>query len=241
MASTLPTGHVIDSHTHRWRQLLCAYSGAMTVYGGRSSWMVPPGYAVFIPAGSVHSIRMWGDVAMRSLYFPATLESRALEPGECRVLPVSPLLRELVQRVIELHALDSRVAAHQNLLSVLLEELAAAQANVEPVMPLVLPLPADARALAVARHILCEPACAEGLDFLARRYAASRRTLERLFRNETGLSFGMWRQKARMLDSIRLLAEGKSVTDTALDSGYDSLSAFIAAFKKTFGYTPGRM
>src|SRR5215471_16547589 len=78
MAATLTSGHVIDSHTHGWRQLLCAYSGAMTVYGGRSSWMVPPGFAVFIPAGSVHSIRMWGDVEARSLYFPATLPSPAL-------------------------------------------------------------------------------------------------------------------------------------------------------------------
>jgi hypothetical protein len=34
-----------------------------------------------------------------------------------------------------------------------------------------------------------------------------------------------------LLDSIRLLAEGQSVTDTALDCGYSSVSAFIAAFK----------
>jgi len=63
--------------------------------------------------------------------------------------------------------------------------------------------------------------------------------LDRRFRDETGMRFGMWRQKARLLDSIRLLAEGKSVTDAALDCGYSSVSAFIGAFKSTFGYTPG--
>ena len=76
---------------------------------------------------------------------------------------------------------------------------------------------------------------------LAKQHGVARRTLERRFRDETGMSFGMWRQKARLLDSIRLLAEGKSVTDTALDCGYSSVSAFIAAFKVTFGYTPGRL
>lgn len=70
-------------------------------------------------------------------------------------------------------------------------------------------------------------AAGETLDRLSRRYRAGRRTLERLFRNETGLSFGLWRQKARMLDSVRLLSEGESVTDAALDSGYNSVSAFI--------------
>jgi len=85
------------------------------------------------------------------------------------------------------------------------------------------------------------PSSGDSIDALARRYGASRRTLERLFRRQTGLSFGMWRQKARLLDSIRLLAEGKSVTEAAFDSGYAGVSAFVAAFKRTFGYTPGRL
>ena len=113
--------------------------------------------------------------------------------------------------------------------------------NIVPEAPLLLPLPADTRAMAVARHVLACPAGEDTFDDLARRYAVGRRTLERLFRDETGLSFGLWRQKVRMLHSIRLLAEGKSVTDAALDTGYTSVSAFIAAFKHTFGCTPGRL
>lgn len=55
---------------------------------------------------------------------------------------------------------------------------------------------------------------------IARQHAVARRKLGRRFREETGMSFGMGRQNARLLDSIRLLAEGKSVTDAALDCGY---------------------
>ena len=79
------------------------------------------------------------------------------------------------------------------------------------------------------------------IDALAKQHRIARRTLERRFRGETGMSFGMWRQKARLLDSIRLLAEGESVTHAALECGYSSVSAFIAAFKGTFGCTPGRL
>jgi AraC-like DNA-binding protein len=197
--------------------------------------MIPPGKAVFIPAGCSHSIRMWGKVTVRSLYFPASLKAPALAFEECRVLSVTPLLRELILRVIECSALDLRVPSHQSLLNVLLDEM-----NIAPVAPLMLPLPEDARALAVARHMLACPTAAESLDELSHRYGVGRRTLERLFSRQTGLSFGLWRQKVRLLDSIRLLAEGKSVTDTAFDTGYASVSAFIAAFKHTFGCTPAR-
>jgi len=240
MASNLSSGYVIEEHTHPWHQFVCACTGAMTVYGGRSSWIIPPGKGVFLPAGITHSIRMWGDVAARSLYFPASLNAPALAGDACRVVSLTPLLRELILRVIELRALDSRIPAHQSLLNVLLDEMND-EMNLAPETPLLLPLPAESRALAVARYVLDVPGSASTLDDLAHRYGASRRTLERLFRRQTGLSFGLWRQKVRLLHAIRLLAEGKSVTETALDTGYASLSAFIAAFKRTFGYTPGRL
>src|SRR6185503_15231595 len=119
---------------------------------------------------------------------------------------------------------------------VLMDELAAA-----PVEPLLLPMPSDPRALAAANGILASPADEATTDDVARRSALSARTLERLFRAETGMTFGLWRQKARLLESVRLLAEGGTVTAAAIDSGYSSVSAYIAAFKQTFGCTPGAM
>jgi AraC-like DNA-binding protein len=101
-----------------------------------------------------------------------------------------------------------------------------------------LPLPVDLRALAAAMRVLESPAEGVSLKALARQYGVGARTLERLFRAETGMSFGLWRQKARLLESIRMLVENRSVTDAAFESGYASVSAYIAAFKLTFGCTP---
>ena len=236
LATTYSSGDAIPTHTHGWHQLLYARTGAMTVLGERTSWMIPPGRAVLIPARIQHSIQMWGDVAMRSLYFPPTFPAPALDVSECRVISVTALLRELILRVVELAALDSRATSEAHLMSVLMDELRAA-----PLRPLALPLPADPRALAAATHVLENPADGMTLGRLARHCGVGARTLERLFRAETGMRFGLWRQKARLLKSIRLLVETRSVTHAALESGYSSVSAYIAAFKQTFGCTPGAL
>jgi AraC-like DNA-binding protein len=230
------SGYQMASHQHPWHQLLYASSGAMTVSTASSSWMIPTARAVFIPARIAHAIRMWGTVEMRTLYLAPALTR--FQDAECRVLEVAPLLRELILRTVERMALDCRVEHDSRLIGLLEDEVATAMVAAEE-SPLVLPMPQDERALAVARSVLAQPLRDENVDELAQQHAVARRTLERRYRDETGMSFGMWRQKARLQHSIRLLAEGMSVTDTALDCGYASVSAFIAAFKGTFGYTPG--
>jgi AraC-like DNA-binding protein len=39
---------------------------------------------------------------------------------------------------------------------------------------------------------------------------------------------------------MRQLGEGESVTNVALETGYEDVSSFIAAFKKSTGQTPAR-
>jgi AraC-like DNA-binding protein len=238
LATNYASGYQIASHRHSWHQLLYATSGAMTVSTERSSWMIPTARAVFIPAQCVHAIRMWGTVQMRTLYLSPPLSN--FEKLECHVLEVAPLLRELILRAVERMGLDSRVGHDSRMIGLLEDEVNRAMAAADG-SALVLPMPQDERALALAHAVLAQPLRNENVDDLAKLHGVARRTLERRYRDEIGMSFGVWRQKARMLDSIRLLAEGVSVTDTALDCGYASVSAFIAAFKGTFGYTPGRL
>jgi AraC-like DNA-binding protein len=238
LATNYSSGYQIAAHQHPWHQLLYATSGAMTVSTERFSWMIPAARAVFIPARTAHAIRMWGTVEMRTLYLAPAFAR--FEKLECRVLEVMPLLRELILRAVERMGLDSRVAHDSRLIGLLEDEVNVAVAAAAD-SPLALPMPQDERALALAHSLLAQPLSSDSVDRLAKRHGIARRTLERRYREETGMSFGVWRQKARLLDSIRLLAESVSVTDTALDCGYRSVSAFIAAFKRTFGYTPGQL
>src|ERR1051326_842812 len=99
LATNYANGYRIESHQHRWHQLLYAITGAMTVSTDWSSWMIPTGRAVFIPAGCAHAIRMWGTVEMRTLYLSPALTK--FENAQCRVVEVAPLLRELILRIVE--------------------------------------------------------------------------------------------------------------------------------------------
>jgi AraC-like DNA-binding protein len=118
---------------------------------------------------------------------------------------------------------------------VLLDQLEAL-----PTIPLQLPVPRDPRAVRVAEWLRKNPDAPGLLKQVARRAGASVRTLERLFRAETGMTFGKWRQQLRLLHALRELAAGRPVTVVALEVGYDSPSAFIAMFRSALGTTPTR-
>jgi len=106
--------------------------------------------------------------------------------------------------------------------------------------PLELVWPSDPRARRVAeraRATLSEPLDAARL---VEGSGASLRTIERLFRRETGTTLERWRVRLRALEALRGLARGDSVTETALAVGYRGTSAFVAMFRRTLGVPPGR-
>lgn len=230
---TFQDGHRLDRHTHPWGQLVYAASGTMRVSTPDTAWLVPPTRAIWAPAGTPHEIEMRGTVAMRTLYLASDGDGSRL--SACRAIEVSPLLRELILHIVALQRLDLDDPAHVRLEGLLLDLLAASQTA-----PLELPLPADSRARAFADRLLAEPGARTGFAALARGSGASLRTLQRLFLAETGLSLEAWRGRARLQQAVAALSRGASVTETALEAGYQSSSAFIAAFKRTFGETPAR-
>jgi AraC-like DNA-binding protein len=219
-----------------WGQLLFAARGMLTAHTDAGLWVVPAHQAVWVPAGVRHSVEIAGGIALRALYLsPSSPAVRGRLPDVCRVVEISPLLREVLRRTMRLRTLDRRTAAERHLLDVLLDEL-----TVLPLVPLDLPMPRDARGVRAAAWIRAEPAARHTLDEVARAAAASPRTLERLFRAETGLPFGVWRQRARLLHALQRLAEGETVGAAANAVGYESTSAFVAAFRRALGTTPGR-
>jgi len=107
-------------------------------------------------------------------------------------------------------------------------------------VPLQLPMPRDPRGRKLAAMLRQQPNDDRSVAALSEVSGASRRTMERIFITEAKMTVGEWRRRLRLLHGVRLLAGGESVTNSALDAGYASTSAFIAAFKKTFGTTPSR-
>ena len=124
-------------------------------------------------------------------------------------------------------------AQQERLAGVILDELAAL-----PVEQLGLAMPRDPRLLRIAEALVADVADPRGLVAWAAWANIPGRTLSRRFVEETGFTFTAWRQRARLLRALELLAQGLPVTTVSLDLGYDNVGAFIALFRRTYGVTP---
>ncbi len=233
MAKEFADGAHVTPHSHPRAQLLFASSGVMRLKTAVEAWIVPPLRAVVIPAGTEHEIRMSGAVAMRTLYIaPAALPWLS---ERCAVIEVSGLLRELVLAVVEEPVAYERGSRADLIMELILSELRDAAR-----VPLCLPLPCEPRLRALCEALLADPARNDTLEAWAERSGACSRTLVRLFRRETGLSFTLWRQQVRLAEAVSQLALGRPVATVADALGYASASAFTAMFRRALGETPRR-
>jgi AraC-like DNA-binding protein len=227
-ASTRADGYTIPLHRHRRGQLLHAITGIMRIETADSVWIVPPARALWVPPELAHETSMRGRVEIRTLYI-APAHCRSL-PAQAAVVEVSRLLRELILAALEEppdYADNSRGASIAQLI---LTELGRLRHQ-----SLTVPMPRDPRALRVARPLLGNCAINLDLDGWAERAGASRRTLARLFRGETGMSFAEWRALLRAVDGMARIAGGASVGEAAASVGYASPSAFSAMVRRSLG------
>jgi len=217
-------------HRHARGQLFGSLQGLLSVGVEGGVWVVPAIHAVWLPPHHVHSARSHGPFNGWSAYI-AEAACGTLPRRPC-TLRVSGLLREAVLRASSwpIEPLDE---ARAHVAAVILDEIR----NL-PVETFGLPLPKEVRLQRIARALIDDPADARSLEQWAEWGAVSTRTLSRRFVAETGFNFTAWRQRARLMRALELLAAGTPVTSIAIELGYSTATAFINLFRKTFGETP---
>lgn len=186
---------------------------------------------MWIPPNMVHSLRSFGKISGWMVRLDA--RGRAGLPVEPGILALSPLLKEVVLRMMTWVETPQANAARRRLVDVLHDEICAASE-----VKLHLPIPRDPALKRMAARMAENSEATRDLAVLAREVGLSERSLFRNFQKETGLSPGQWRRQMQVLRSLELLAGGQSVTETALEVGYESVGAFIRAFRQTVGVTP---
>lgn len=226
-------GEFGDFHSHPRGQLLHIVSGTLSVETGAGTFVVPSERAVWVPAGVQHCTRTHSATALRTIY---VRPERAPDlPRAATVVHVTPLLRELILTLMSWPRNHVEAGAGGRLVAVLIDQIAAS-----PVAPLHLPMPGSQQLRAIAETLRDDPADRRGLAEFAAAAAVSGRTFERRFRAETGLTLRAWRRQAKLLKALELLADDRPVGLVAEHLGYETSSAFIAVFRKTFGISPGR-
>ncbi|WP_199032227.1 helix-turn-helix transcriptional regulator [Ralstonia sp. ASV6] len=232
-AFEIPGNGWVEPHSHPWAQFTYATAGVIEIDTPLGRHLLPPHYAMWIPPDMPHAVSTRECVAFHSLY----LDAAAFGPQPPRagaMLCVTPLLRELVAATAELPVDYDTHGPDGALVCLIMDRIRRLRTA-----PLSVPMPRDARLLKIARALHVDPGDPRSLDDWASQVGATRRTLSRLFRQDTGLSFVEWRQALRLLAALPLLEAGAAVSVVAEQLGYASVSAFIAVFQARFQVTPG--
>ncbi len=232
-AHNYASGHETGSHRHPRAQLLFATIGVMRVATETALFTIPPGTGLWVPAGLPHAVRMDGAVQMRALFLRA--DAATAGPTAPAAIAVSPLLRELILTVCGEPVVWDAGGPIRLVAALVLHEISRAGTR-----KLSLPACRDPRSARVAAALVRDPADPRDLHEFTAIAGASVRTLVRLFRAETGMSFQQWRRQLRMTEALARIAQGVPPVRVAQAIGYASVSAFGAAFRETFGTTPAR-
>ncbi|AUX29583.1 MULTISPECIES: helix-turn-helix domain-containing protein [Sorangium] len=222
-----------EPHAHRESQLMYLVRGELVCEGSSALWIVPPQSALWIPASVTHRIRARAPLEGYSVFVEPGAAPRL--PQDCCAVSVTPLLRELLLRLATRPALYDLEGPDARLVSVLLDELATVSIEKHR-----LPMPTDPRLRRLVDAMTADPANGATTKAWAKRIGVGERTLNRLLVEETGLSFGRWRQQLHIILAIQKLSRGATVQSVALDLGYESASSFVTMFRKALGTSPAR-
>lgn len=237
----------IEPHHHPWGQLAFSVTGVLRMTATRSTYIVPPSRAVWIPPHVEHMVNVVEDAELRTLYLyqddahcgPERHAGADSPWRACRVIEVSSLLRELVMHLgtepTPLLPGQRPSERDQHLIALVLDELRRAQ----PV-PIGVDLPQDKRLRALCEAVLDEPTRWSTLDTCAQGVGASARTVARLFRSELGTTFLQWRQQVLLAKALAMAARKVPMAVISAELGYASPSAFTAMVRRSVGAPPSR-
>jgi AraC-like DNA-binding protein len=236
-ARTLPADTHFHPHRHAWAQLASCASGVLQVTAADDqgsdeiTYIVPPSRAVWIAPGARHAVHVLEHAQFRTLYLHEGVTPSGWRG--CRVIMVSPLLRELIDA---LESVDAAARRERLVADLVLDEIRRAESQA-----LGVPLPAsggDKRLRALCEAVLRAPGERSSLAAWAAHVGASERTMARLFQSELGTGYQQWRQQAVLAHALPMLARGMPVGQVAAATGYASESAFSAMFKAAMGQPP---
>ena len=220
-------------HKHKKCQLLLPVSGALSCEVEDGLWIVPPKSALWIPNGAMHSMKAMGQLKGYDTFIAPRVAAGL--PKICCSLSVSPLLHELIVRSSSLPVNYEKDGIALHLTALILEEIATAK--IEKVY---VPMPLDSRIQRIFYMMMDNPKERANMETWSKRAGVSERTLSRLLTQETGMSFGRWRQQLNVVLAVRWLAQGSSIQQVATNLGYESVPSFVTMFRKTLGTPPGR-
>ncbi|MDR2224121.1 MAG: helix-turn-helix transcriptional regulator [Flavobacteriaceae bacterium] len=225
--------HDSGFHQHDiYAQLLYAPSGCMTLWTSNKRILLPPSRMLYIPAGLSHRVTLRNVVAYRSIYFRVSSIQEDL-PFDLRIMTVNPLLEQLIERICWWDWNNTFSIEQENIKKVFWDEWRMARLERYELV-----FPSDNRLSQQLEAFTTNDKVPPFLNVFAKEVGASEKTISRIFKKETGLSYQDWRMQWKFYRAIELLIENNSIGDIALHLDFSSDSAFVDFFRKQSGVTP---
>lgn len=217
-------------HAHESGQFILVEAGISHLKTELGAWIIPARRVAWVPPGVRHASKSSGAGRGWVVIPPSGLRDL---PRRVCVLRASALMMASLQRLTQLTPGDG--AMRRLLWKVVAAEMSAAQPE-----QLEVPMPTAPRLLKAVQSVLTSPTAAASLDKLAVRAGMSSRSFARHFRSQTGLPYARWKRAVIAQHALERVAAGHKVSSVALDVGYESVSAFIAMFRRQYGESPRR-
>lgn len=187
------------------------------------------GHALWLPVGTRHGFRVHENSVTMPLFFEAAETATTL-----RVPTMVTVDRDL-RTLMLAHCVSSstRVRPEANLARQIL-----ALIEDRPVLSNALPLPRSEPALLIAETLRFNPGDIRSIEELAESVHTSTRTVERAFRQETGMTLRQWRIRIRMESAAILLRSDATLDAVAHRVGYTNVNSFRRVFTGHHGISP---
>ncbi len=217
--------------------LLYASSGTFILDVDAKRWLLPPQRAAWVCANKRIRISANARITSSSVLFA----NGAIPPppDDCRVFTVTPLAREMIQYAvrwgIERSPDDPQADSFFAALANVCLELAAQSEQFW------LPNVRSRELTAAVDYIMRRLDQPLRADDVATAVCVSNRTLARRFDGEAHMTCGQFIHRARMLRAMEHLANFElSILEVSYSVGYESISAFNAAFRTFSQETPSQ-
>lgn len=222
-------------HTHEKGQLVYVESGFQYITVDGKIYLLPQNHAAWIPPRSLHKTNSHSEKIKLMIMF-ADVEKNSVFHHEINVFSVPPVLKEMIKYSERWSKSKVNDPDEMIFLQALFNELPR---FVEHSLKLHISLPEDKRLSKPIEYLHKHYQEDIRIEDISEISLLSLRTLERIFKKETGMTLSKYHQILRIIKSLELLSSGDlTISETAYKVGYRSVQAFTRSFQSVMQSKP---
>lgn len=214
-------------HTHNRAQLTYVEEGYQYFHIDQKIYLVPQNHVIWIPSGKAHKITSEAKTVNLILFlFKTTFKDDFYQ--HIQVFAIPPVLKEMLLYASKWNKILIEDEEQSIFFKAILKSLPnfCKESNY-----LEIPVPKDLRLIPVCDYINSNFKYNLNIDTLAEKAQMSVRSLQRIFKHETGITLQKYLQLIRILKSVELIdMKQYTLSEIAFKIGYQSLSAFTTSY-----------